>query len=64
MRRKECGGGSVGVVTALEMTLYPVRELYAGVLFFPIQRSAEVLHALLGYAEDEIVQLEACDAIG
>jgi hypothetical protein len=34
-----------GVVTALEMTLYPVRELYAGALFFPIQRSAEVLHA-------------------
>jgi len=32
-------------VTALEITLYPVRELYAGVLFFPIERSAEVLHA-------------------
>ena len=39
------GGGSAGVVTALEMALYPVRELYAGVLFFPIERSAEVLHA-------------------
>src|SRR5215472_5733761 len=39
------GGGSVGVVTALEMRLYPVRELYAGALFFPIPRSAEVLHA-------------------
>ena len=39
------GGGSVGVVTALEFKLYPVRELYAGVLFFPIQRSAQVLHA-------------------
>src|SRR5262252_8516986 len=38
------GGGGVGVVTALEMRLYPVRELYAGVLFFPLQRSAEVLH--------------------
>ena len=38
-------GGSVGVVTALEMRLYPVRELYAGDLFFPIQRAAEVLHA-------------------
>lgn len=32
-------------MTALELTLYPVRELYAGVLFFPIERSAEVLHA-------------------
>jgi FAD/FMN-containing dehydrogenase len=38
------GGGGVGVVTALEMQLYPVRELYAGDLFFPIQRAAEVLH--------------------
>ncbi len=39
------GGGGVGVVTALEMRLYPVRELYAGDLFFPVQRAAEVLHA-------------------
>ena len=39
------GGGGVGVVTALEMRLYPVRQLYAGDLFFPIQRTAEVLHA-------------------
>jgi FAD binding domain len=39
------GGGGVGVVTALEMRLYPVRDLYAGNLFFPIQRAAEVLHA-------------------
>jgi FAD/FMN-containing dehydrogenase len=39
------GGGSVGVVTALEFTLYPVDELYAGDLFFPIERSSEVLHA-------------------
>jgi len=39
------GGGSVGVVTALDMVLYPVSELYAGALFFPIDRSSEVLHA-------------------
>jgi FAD binding domain len=39
------GGGGVGVVTALEMRLYPVGELYAGDLFFPIERAAEVLHA-------------------
>jgi FAD binding domain len=39
------GGGSVGVVTALEMRLFPVRELYAGALFFGIERSSEVLHA-------------------
>jgi FAD/FMN-containing dehydrogenase len=39
------GGGSVGVVTALEMLLYPVRELYAGALFFPVQRAGEVLRS-------------------
>jgi FAD/FMN-containing dehydrogenase len=39
------GGGSVGVVTALEMELYPVAELYAGAMFFPIERTSEVLHA-------------------
>jgi FAD binding domain len=39
------GGGGIGVVTALEMRLYPVGDLYAGDLLFPIQRAAEVLHA-------------------
>jgi FAD/FMN-containing dehydrogenase len=39
------GGGGVGVVTALEMRLYPVRDLYAGALFFGLERSSEVLHA-------------------
>jgi hypothetical protein len=39
------GGGQVGIVTAIEMALYPVREVYAGTLFFPIERSSEVLHA-------------------
>ncbi len=39
------GGGSVGVVTALEMRLYPVREAYAGVLFFPLRQAADVLHS-------------------
>jgi hypothetical protein len=39
------GGGAVGVVTALEMELYPAAELYAGALFFGIERASEVLHA-------------------
>jgi FAD/FMN-containing dehydrogenase len=39
------GGGHFGVVTALEFELLPVPELYAGALFFPWERSAEVLHA-------------------
>jgi FAD/FMN-containing dehydrogenase len=43
------GGGSFGVVTALEIQLYPIPEVYAGVLFFPWERSAEVLHAWLDW---------------
>ncbi|HWQ02018.1 MAG TPA: FAD-binding oxidoreductase, partial [Gaiellaceae bacterium] len=41
------GGGSFGVVTALEIQLYAMAEVYAGVLFFPWERSSEVLHAWL-----------------
>ena len=39
------GGGSFGVVTALEFSLLELPEVYAGALFFPIERSSEVLHA-------------------
>jgi FAD/FMN-containing dehydrogenase len=54
------GGGGVGVVTALQMRLYPVRELYAGALFFPVQRAAEILHAWrawTGTVPDEVTSL-------
>lgn len=54
------GGGSVGVVTALEMLLYPVPELYAGALFFPIQRAGEVLrswHEWTTSVPDEITSI-------
>lgn len=46
------GGGSFGVVTALEFQLYPIAEVYAGVLFFPIERGAEVLRAWSRWTED------------
>ncbi len=39
------GGGSVGVVTALEIDLFELPDVYAGNLFFPIERAREVLHA-------------------
>jgi FAD/FMN-containing dehydrogenase len=38
------GGGNFGVVTAIEFGVVEVDELYAGALFFPIERAAEVLH--------------------
>jgi FAD/FMN-containing dehydrogenase len=39
------GGGNFGVVTAIEFAVHPVDELYAGAMFFPFERSSEVLHA-------------------
>ncbi len=42
------------------MTLYPVQQLYAGALFFPVQRSAQVLHAWrewTGTVPDEVTSL-------
>jgi FAD/FMN-containing dehydrogenase len=54
------GGGSVGVVTAIEISLYPVRELYAGVLFFPVERAGEILHAWRGWTDtvpDEVTSV-------
>jgi FAD binding domain len=39
------GGGSFGIVTAIEIRLFPVKELYAGWLIFPMERAEEVLNA-------------------
>jgi hypothetical protein len=39
------GGGSIGVVTAIEFELLPITQAYAGILWYPIDRGAEVLHA-------------------
>ena len=39
------GGGSFGIVTAIELELYEAPALYAGALFFPVERAGEVLHA-------------------
>jgi hypothetical protein len=54
------GGGGIGVVTSLEMQLYPIAELYAGDLFFPIQRAAEVLYAWRAWtatASDDVTSM-------
>ena len=39
------GGGSFGIVTALELELLPLTHAYAGTLWFPRERASEVLHA-------------------
>ena len=39
------GGGSFGVVTAIELRLFPIAEIYAGLLWWPAEAAAEVLQA-------------------
>jgi FAD/FMN-containing dehydrogenase len=52
------GNGNFGLVTAMEFAVYPVENLYAGVMFFPFERAGEVLHAwteLLPTLPDELM---------
>ncbi len=51
------GGGNFGVVTHMEIHLYPLTEVYAGMMFWPWERSAEVLKAWADWtrtAPDEV----------
>jgi hypothetical protein len=48
------GGGSFGVVTAIEVELLPISEIYAGILWYPLERAAEVLHAWRELTEGEL----------
>jgi FAD/FMN-containing dehydrogenase len=36
------GGGNFGVITGMEIRLYPVTTVYGGNLFYPVQKSKEV----------------------
>ncbi len=45
------GGGAFGVVTAIEFELFDIPTVYAGTLFFPLGRAAEVLHAWAKWTE-------------
>lgn len=54
------GGGSFGIVTELEIALYPVTEAYAGWLVWPATRAAEVLAAWAEWtttAPDEVTSV-------
>jgi FAD/FMN-containing dehydrogenase len=54
------GGGSFGVVTAIELVLYPLTHVYAGMLAFPQERAAEVLRAYREWTEtvpDEVTSV-------
>lgn len=46
------GGGSFGVVTQVEIALYPVAEAYAGWLIWPTARAGDVLGAWAEWTRD------------
>jgi FAD/FMN-containing dehydrogenase len=43
------GGGSFGVVTALEFDLLQLSEIFAGALLFPAEQASEVLHGWIDW---------------
>jgi hypothetical protein len=54
------GGGSFGVVTALEFELFTIEEVTAGILWFPGERATEVLKAWRAWtdtAPDELTSV-------
>ena len=55
------GSGNLGAVTALELQLVPVPEVYAGALFWPIERAAEVLAAWRNWVD---TVPETCESLG
>ncbi len=55
------GGGNVGAVTAIELELFPIAEIYAGALFWPIERAAEILKAWRAWIE---TVPDACESLG
>lgn len=51
------GGGSLGVVTGMEIRLYPVTSVYAGNLIYPVEMATRVLEYYrdwIIYAPDEL----------
>ncbi len=55
------GGGNFGAVTALECELFPIGELYAGCLFWPVERAVEILEAWRGWID---TVPEECTSLG
>jgi hypothetical protein len=46
------GAGNLGVVCAIEMTVYPIPEVYAGAMLFPIERAREVFEVYERWTRD------------
>jgi hypothetical protein len=48
------GGGSFGIVTAIEFELRPIMHVYAGAMFWPQARAREVLQAWRVWTQQEL----------
>ncbi|MBV8948798.1 MAG: FAD-binding oxidoreductase [Solirubrobacterales bacterium] len=48
------GGGSFGIVTAIEIELRPITRVYAGAMFWPQGRAREVLQAWREWTQQEL----------
>jgi hypothetical protein len=48
------GGGSFGIVTAIEIELRPIAHVYAGAMFWPQDRAREVLQAWREWTQQEL----------
>ncbi len=55
------GSGNVAAVTALELELFPVAEIYAGAMLWPIERATEILNAWRNWIE---TAPDACESFG
>ena len=54
------GGGAFGIVTAIEFELYPIAQVYAGTLFWPIERAEPVLNAWRVWADSSPAEVTSC----
>ena len=55
------GGGNFGAVTAIELALYPVPEIYAGCFIWPIERATEILKVWREWVD---TVPDECESIG
>jgi FAD/FMN-containing dehydrogenase len=56
------GGGNFGVVTSFEYQLHPVKDIFAGIFFYPLERARDVLEFYRGYIADAPEQMGAFPA--
>jgi FAD binding domain/Berberine and berberine like len=57
------GPGSLGIVTAMEIRLYPVTEVYGGNLFYPVEMGREVMRRFGEWVTDVPDELTSSVAV-